>query len=68
MSTEQEIKDKIRVKLSAMEDEILKTISSLSMEAEGDGARWLAIGKTHIQEGFMALKRGVYEGKRVGDA
>jgi hypothetical protein len=67
MSTEQEIQDKIREKLSRMEDEVLKTLASLSQDAQGEGARWIAIGKTHIQEGFMAVKRGVYEGKRVGD-
>jgi hypothetical protein len=62
--TEDEIRDKIRAKLSRMEDEILLTLDSFK---EGIDPRWLAIGRTNIQLGFMAVKRAVYEGKRVGD-
>lgn len=28
-------------------------------EAPGSDQRWVAIGKTHLQEGFMALTRAV---------
>lgn len=62
--TEQEIRDKIRMKLSKMEDEILLTLDSFK---EGVDQRWVSIARTHIQQGFMAAKRAVYEGKRVGD-
>lgn len=63
------LQDAIRKKLTEMEDDILATIETLMSNAgrQGDGPRWLAIGRTHIQEGFMSLKRGVYEGKQVGD-
>jgi len=57
--------DEIRKKLSTMEDEILKTVSAIFQS--GADARWVAIGKTGIEQGFMALKRAVYDGKRVGD-
>lgn len=67
--TEQELRDTMRQKLSDMENEVLKTIASLADSATSDpAARWLSIGKTHIEQGFMAVKRGLYEGKRVGDA
>ena len=52
----------IRTKLSQMEDEVLRTFDSIT----GDG-RWVSIARTQIQLGFMAAKRGLYEGKRVGD-
>ena len=57
--------DKMREKLSAMEDEIIKVIGAI-FESGGD-SRWVAIGRTNIEQGFMALKRGIYDGKRVGD-
>lgn len=63
-TSEQEIRDKIRTKLSKMEDEILLTLDSFK---EGVDQRWVSIARTHIQQGFMAAKRAVYEGKRVGD-
>ena len=59
-------RDRIRIQLSAMEDQILKVLDGLSREP-GVDQRWLAIGKTDLQKAFMCAKRALYEGKRVGD-
>ena len=61
----QEGQDKMRFLLSRKEDEILGVLTGISGSDETN--RWLAIARTHIQQGFMAAKRAVYEGKRVGD-
>ena len=55
--------DAMFAELSKIEDKVLEAFA----EIDGD-ARWLAIARTHIQEGFMAAKRGLVKGKRVGDA
>ena len=45
-------------KLKAMEIEILKFIEG-TLEWSASDLRWTHIGKTHIQQGFMALVRAV---------
>ena len=60
------MQDEYRMRFSSMEDEIHKNIMTMSQALMCD-PRWMSIGITHIQEGFMALKRAMYEGKRVGD-
>lgn len=57
-----EKQDELRMNLSKVEDQVLATLEA----APGD-ERWKAIARTHIQQGFMAAKRALYEGKRVGD-
>ena len=59
---EKNVQDKIRDTLSRTEDEVLKTLKTIP----GD-PRWMAIAITQIELGFMAAKRSLYEGKRVGD-
>lgn len=59
--TDQE-KDDLRNRLLVVENELLDRLE----KAEGD-ARWLALAKTHLEQGFMCWKRGLYEGKRVGE-
>jgi hypothetical protein len=59
---EQAEKDDQRETLRKMEDELLQILSGMA----GD-QRWKSIAKTHIEQGFMAWKRALYEGKRVGD-
>lgn len=54
--------DAMRVELSKIEDAVLRSLGQIN----GD-ARWLAIARTDIERGFMAAKRALYEGKRVGD-
>jgi hypothetical protein len=58
----QERQDAQRDLLRTTEDDLLHTLNA----TQGD-QRWLAIAKTHIEQGFMAWKRALYEGKRVGD-
>lgn len=62
-----EMQDEYRARFSSMEDEILKTLAVVGEQLDWIDKRWLAIGRTHIQQGFMAAKRSLYEGKRVGD-
>lgn len=59
----------------ADEERILRKIDALvssssfptpddAMRTPADG-RWLAIARTHIQEGFMALNRAVFQPSRI---
>lgn len=66
LKTPADQRDAIREHLSAMEDRVLGTFQDL-MDREVVDQRWLSIARTHIEQGFMAAKRGLYEGKRVGD-
>jgi hypothetical protein len=43
----------------AVEEEILQILDSLG-EHPGVDKRWLAIGRTHIEQGFMAVNRSVF--------
>lgn len=54
--------DRIRTMLSTHEDDVLSTIRAMT----GD-ERWKSIAITQIQLGYMAAKRALYDGKRVGD-
>lgn len=48
--------------LKRKEEQILSSIECLSMDAESTinlDRRWVSIGKTHIEQGFMALIRAV---------
>lgn len=44
------------------EEKLLRLIESLA--GVGDG-RWLAIAKTHLEQGFMALNRAIFKPTRV---
>jgi hypothetical protein len=61
--------DAMREQLSKIEDNVLDAFASMAVGLDrNEGARWLSIARTHIQQGFMCAKRALYEGKRVGDA
>lgn len=47
-----------------MEEEILRDLDSLAMSPEVD-KRWLAIGRTKIEEAFMAINRAIFKPDRV---
>jgi len=50
----------------AMEERILRRIDSLMPDSRRDiDPRWLAIARTHIEQGFMALNRAVFQPQRV---
>lgn len=52
--------------MKEMEERVLRLLDDLQLSGELpiDG-RWLAIGRTHIQQGFMAVARSVFQPARV---
>ena len=46
------------------EEEILRVLDALKQMPEVD-QRWLAIGRTHFEEGFMAVNRSIFRPARV---
>lgn len=55
----------VATELSAREDALLATFNHL--QEAGADPRWIAIARTHLQQGFMAAKRACFDGKRVTD-
>jgi len=66
--------------MKVLEEEVLQAIDNLRAKLvaynpndvddahrvkEAEPLRWLSIGKTHIQEGFMALNRAIAQPTRV---
>ena len=47
-----------------LEEGILQALDGLKSIPEID-QRWLAIGRTHIEEGFMAINRSVFKPERT---
>lgn len=47
-----------------LEEEILQRLDALSQNPEID-PRWLAIGRTQIEQGFMAINRAIFKPERV---
>lgn len=52
--------------LKVQEEILLRAIDQLKTTDEFD-QRWIAIGTTHIQQGFMAIIRGVFKPQRLED-
>jgi len=46
------------------EERVLRMIDTLQATGEAD-PRWLAIARTHIETGFMALNRSVFQPSRI---
>ncbi|WP_323036237.1 cyclic nucleotide-binding protein [Pararhodobacter sp.] len=46
------------------EESLLRVLDSLA--ADGADPRWLAIGRTQIEQGFMAVNRSIFKPSRVG--
>lgn len=46
------------------EERILRVLDEMKANKDID-PRWLAIGRTHIEEGFMAINRAVFQPQRV---
>lgn len=46
------------------EERLLRKIDDI-MAGEGFDKRWAAVARTHIQEGFMALNRAVFQPQRI---
>jgi hypothetical protein len=47
-----------------VEEQVLRLIDSL-LTTQNTDARWLAVGRTHIEQGFMAINRAVFQPKRL---
>ena len=47
-----------------MEEVLLRRLDALKTDATAD-QRWLAIGRTHIEEGFMAINRSIFKPQRA---
>lgn len=47
-----------------IEERVLRILGDLKARPGIDG-RWLAIGRTHIEQGFMAVNRAVFQPGRV---
>lgn len=48
-----------------LEEQVLRALDLLAAEPEIDG-HWLAIGRTAIEQGFMAVNRAVFKPARLG--
>lgn len=46
------------------EEEILRVLDLLADSPNVD-KRWLAIGRTHLEQGFMAINRAIFKPQRV---
>jgi hypothetical protein len=46
------------------EERVLRILDRLATQPGIDG-RWFAIGRTHIEQGFMAVNRAVFNPQRV---
>lgn len=47
-----------------LEETLLRVLDGMKTNTDID-QRWLAIGRTHIEEGFMAINRAVFKPGRV---
>jgi hypothetical protein len=61
------MRDRLRDDWQHLENDVLSSFSLAAGAHENVDPRWMSIARTHIQQGFMAAKRALYEGKRVGD-
>jgi hypothetical protein len=46
-----------------LEEIVLRRLDALAQQ--GVDGRWLAIGRTHIEEAFMAINRSIFKPQRV---
>lgn len=47
-----------------VEEEVLRILDALAAD-DGTDKRWLAIGRTAIEQGFMAVNRSIFKPSRV---
>lgn len=47
-----------------LEEYILRRIDQL-LACDGNDRRWLSIARTHIEEGFMAMNRSIFQPGRI---
>jgi hypothetical protein len=49
-----------------IEEELLRVLDGLQ-KLDAVDQRWLAIGRTHIEQGFMAINRAIFRPRRLSD-
>jgi hypothetical protein len=49
-----------------LEEDLLQRLEMLATHVNDFDKRWIAIAKTHIEQGFMAMNRAVFKPKRIG--
>lgn len=47
-----------------LEEMLLRQLDLMAADLELDG-RWLAVGRRHIEQGFMEINRAVFKPKRI---
>lgn len=50
-----------------MEEQLLRRLDYLTETFTDIDKRWLAIGRTHIEEAFMAINRAIFKPARLVD-
>ncbi len=49
-----------------VEEQVLRVLDNLAKQTVHEiDHRWLAIGRTHIEQGFMAVNRAIFKPERV---
>lgn len=51
-------------KMKVLEERVLRALDDLQAHGSTD-PRWLSIGRTQIEQGFMAVNRSIFRPKRV---
>lgn len=54
-----------QVNLNKINEEHLLRLIELLQDGEQCDGRWLAIAKTHFEQGYMALNRAIFKPQRV---
>lgn len=57
--------DKVNVN-KKIEERVLRILDDLGGDPDVD-KRWLAIGRTHLEQAFMAINRSIFKPDRVKD-
>ena len=47
-----------------IEEEVLRLLDDLASMSDID-KRWLAIGRTHLEQAFMAINRSIFKPERI---
>lgn len=48
-----------------LEEQVLRVLDELALPHSAVDKRWLAIGRTSIEQGFMAVNRAIFKPSRV---
>ena len=51
--------------MKELEEQVLRVLDDLSLVQSDCDPRWLAIARTNIEQGFMAMNRAIFKPERV---